>query len=447
MFKKILIANRGEIAVRIIRACKEWGIATVAVHSDVDRDSMHVRLADESVCIGSRQPQNSYLNISSIMSAVDLTGAEAIHPGYGFLSESAQFAEIVESNKFIFIGPPSKVLKKMGDKIKAKTAMKGFGVPCIPGYDGVLSDDPAKVLKSAEKVGFPIMLKAIHGGGGRGMMIVNHPKDLANSMNITKSEAENAFGNGDLYFERYFDKPRHIEIQVLCDNHGNAIHLGERDCSLQRRNQKVIEETTAVNIPREAISKIGKICTEACKKLGYTGAGTFEFLYQDGSFSFIEMNTRIQVEHPVSEFLTGIDLISEQILVASNEKLKLTQEDVTFKGHSIECRINAEDPVTFMPSPGHISLFHPPGGPGVRVDSHIYSGYDVPPNYDSLIAKIVTHAEDRKTAIKKMLFALDETVIEGIKTNIALHKRLLMSDFFVKGDFTINTLNHFIKKN
>ena len=291
------------------------------------------------------------------------------------------------------------------------------------------------------------MLKAIHGGGGRGMMIVNHPKDLANAMNITKSEAENAFGNGDLYFERYFDKPRHIEIQVLCDNHGNAIHLGERDCSLQRRNQKVIEETTAVNIPRAAISKIGKICTDACKQLGYTGAGTFEFLYQDGSFSFIEMNTRIQVEHPVSEFLTGIDLISEQILVASNEKLKLTQEDVTFKGHSIECRINAEDPVTFMPSPGHISLFHAPGGPGVRVDSHIYSGYDVPPNYDSLIAKIVTHAEDRTTAIRKMLFALDETVIEGIKTNIALHKRLLTSDFFVNGNFTINTLNQFINKN
>ena len=447
MIQKVLIANRGEIALRILRACKKLGVKTVAVHSTVDRQLPHVKMADESVCIGSADPKKSYLNIPSIISAAELTNADAIHPGYGFLSESAQFAEIVESNKFIFIGPPSKVLKKMGDKIKAKTAMKGFGVPCIPGYDGILSDDPAKVIKSAEKIGFPIMLKAIHGGGGRGMMIVNHPKDLANAMNITKSEAENAFGNGDLYFERYFDKPRHIEIQVLCDNHGNAIHLGERDCSLQRRNQKVIEETTAVNIPRAAISKIGKICTDACKQLGYTGAGTFEFLYQDGSFSFIEMNTRIQVEHPVSEFLTGIDLISEQILVASNEKLKLTQEDVTFKGHSIECRINAEDPVTFMPSPGHISLFHAPGGPGVRVDSHIYSGYDVPPNYDSLIAKIVTHAEDRATAIRKMLFALDETVIEGIKTNIALHKRLLTSDFFVNGNFTINTLNQFINKN
>jgi len=291
------------------------------------------------------------------------------------------------------------------------------------------------------------MLKAIHGGGGRGMMIVNQAKDFAKAMNITKTEAENAFGNGDLYFEKYFDKPRHIEIQVLCDNHGNAIHLGERDCSLQRRNQKVIEETSAVNISREAISKIGDICTKACKKLGYTGAGTFEFLYQDGSFSFIEMNTRIQVEHPVSEFVTGIDLISEQILVASNRKITLTQKDVVFKGHSIECRINAEDPDNFMPSPGHISVFHPPGGPGVRVDSHIYSGYDVPPSYDSLIAKIVTHAEDRSTAIKKMLFALDETVIQGIKTNIPLHKSLLTSDFFVNGDFTINTLNQFIKKN
>ncbi|MBT3697662.1 MAG: acetyl-CoA carboxylase biotin carboxylase subunit [Gammaproteobacteria bacterium] len=447
MIQKVLIANRGEIALRILRACKKLGIKTVAVHSTVDRQLPHVKMADESVCIGSADPKKSYLNIPSIISAAELTNADAIHPGYGFLSESAQFAEIVESNKFIFIGPPSKVLKKMGDKIKAKTAMKDFGVPCIPGFDGVLSDNPSKVMKFAKEIGFPIMLKAIHGGGGRGMMIVNDPKELPNAMNITKSEAENAFGNGDLYFERYFDKPRHIEIQVLCDNHGNAIHLGERDCSLQRRNQKVIEETTAVNVPREEINKIGKICTEACKKLGYTGAGTFEFLYQDGSFSFIEMNTRIQVEHPVSEFLTGIDLISEQILVASGEKLKLTQKDVTFRGHSIECRINAEDPETFMPSPGHISLFHAPGGPGVRVDSHIYSGYDVPPNYDSLIAKIVTHAEDRTTAIEKMLFALDETVIEGIKTNIALHKRLLMSDFFVKGDFTINTLNHFIKKN
>ncbi len=447
MIQKILIANRGEIALRILRACKKLGIKTVAVHSTVDRQLPHVKMADESVCIGSADPKKSYLNIPSIISAAELTNADAIHPGYGFLSESATFAEIVESNKFIFIGPPSKVLKKMGNKIKAKNAMKKFGVPCIPGYDGILPDDIKENIKKAKEIGFPIMLKAIHGGGGRGMMIVNSAKDLDEAINITKSEAENAFGNGDLYFEKYFDKPRHIEIQVLCDNFGNAIHLGERDCSLQRRNQKVIEETTAVNIPRESINKIGKICTDACKKLGYTGAGTFEFLYQDGEFSFIEMNTRIQVEHPVTELLTGIDLISQQILVASNKKLEILQKDISFNGHSIECRINAENPETFLPSPGNITFFHPPGGPGVRIDSHIYSGYDVPPNYGSLLAKIVVHAEDRGTAIKKMLFALDETVIEGIQTNISLHKKLLTSEFFVNGEFTINTLNEFIKKN
>ena len=447
MIQKILIANRGEIALRILRACHKLGIKTVAVHSTVDRQLPHVKMADESVCIGSPDPKKSYLNIPSIISAAELTNADAIHPGYGFLSESAIFAEIVESNKFIFIGPPSKVLKKMGNKIKAKNAMKKFGVPCIPGYDGILPDDIKENIKKAKEIGFPIILKAIHGGGGRGMMIVNSAKDLDEAINITKSEAENAFGNGDLYFEKYFDKPRHIEIQVLCDNFGNAIHLGERDCSLQRRNQKVIEETTAVNIPRESISKIGKICTDACKKLGYTGAGTFEFLYQDGEFSFIEMNTRIQVEHPVTELLTGIDLISQQIFVASNEKLKISQKDIFFNGHSIECRINAENPETFLPSPGNITFFHPPGGPGVRIDSHIYSGYDVPPNYDSLLAKIIVHAEDRRTAIKKMLFAINETVIEGIQTNISLHKKLLTSEFFVNGEFTINTLNEFIKKN
>ncbi len=446
MIKKVLIANRGEIALRVLRSCKKLGIKTVAIHSTVDRQLPHVKMADESVCIGSANPNKSYLNIPSIISAAELTNADAIHPGYGFLSESSVFAEIVESNKFIFIGPSSKVLKKMGDKIKAKKTMKDFGVPCIPGYDGILPEDVKSNIKEAEKIGFPIMLKAIHGGGGRGMMVVHSAHEFANAMNITKTEAQNAFGNGDLYFEKFFDKPRHIEIQVLCDNYGNAIHLGERDCSLQRRNQKVIEETTAINIPREEISKIGDVCAEACKKLGYSGAGTFEFLYQDGQFSFIEMNTRIQVEHPVTEFLTGIDLISQQILVAGNEKLKISQKDITYKGHAIECRINAEDPETFIPSPGRINLFHPPGGLGVRIDSHIYSGYDVPPNYDSLIAKIITHAEDRETAIKKMLFALDETVIEGIKTNIPLHKKLLKSDFFINGDFTINTLNAFIKK-
>ena len=333
----------------------------------------------------------------------------------------------------------------MGDKIKAKKTMKDFGVPCIPGYDGVLPDDVKSNIKEAKKIGFPIMLKAIHGGGGRGMMIVQSEDEFANAMKITKTEAENAFGNGDLYFEKFFDKPRHIEIQVMCDNYGNAIHLGERDCSLQRRNQKVIEETTAINISREKINDIGTICTDACKQLGYRGAGTFEFLYQDGQFSFIEMNTRIQVEHPVTELLTGIDLISEQIKVASGEKLNLIQKDIEFRGHAIECRINAEDPNNFMPSPGLIRVFHPPGGPGIRTDSHIYSGYTVPPNYDSMIAKIIAYGEDRTSAIKKMLFALDETVIEGIKTNIKLHKRLLKSDFFTTGDFTINTLNAFIK--
>jgi len=446
MIQKVLIANRGEIALRILRACKKLGIKTVAVHSTADRQLAHVKMADESVCIGAPDPKKSYLNIPSIISAAELTNADAIHPGYGFLSESATFAEIVETNKFIFIGPTSNVLKKMGDKIKAKKAMKDFGVPCIPGYDGNLPDDIEFNISKAKEIGFPIMLKAIHGGGGRGMMIVNKAEDLENAINITKSESQNAFGNGDLYFERYFDKPRHIEIQVLCDNFGNAVHLGERDCSLQRRNQKVIEETTAVNIPRESIDKIGKICTDACKKLGYTGAGTFEFLYQDGSFSFIEMNTRIQVEHPISECLTGIDLIAEQIHVASNEKLTITQDDIQLKGHAIECRINAEDPETFIPSPGKIAVFHAPGGPGIRIDTHIYSGYEVPPYYDSLLAKIVTHAENRTMAIKKMLFALDELVVTGIKTNIDLHKKLLTSDFFINGDFTINTLTEYINK-
>ena len=446
MINKILIANRGEIALRILRSCKKLGIKTVAVHSTVDRQLPHVKMADESVCIGKADPNKSYLNIPSIISAAELTNADAIHPGYGFLSESATFAEIVETNKFIFIGPPSKVLKKMGDKIKAKKAMKDFGVPCIPGYDGVLPDDIKLNIKEAKKIGFPIMLKAIHGGGGRGMMIVQSEEEFADAMKITKTEAMNSFGNGDLYFEKFFDKPRHIEIQVMCDNHGNAIHLGERDCSLQRRNQKVIEETTAVNIPRERISEIGKICTDACKQLGYRGAGTFEFLYQDEQFSFIEMNTRIQVEHPVTEFLTGIDLITEQIHVAAGEKLQYSQEDIKFNGHAIECRINAEDPETFLPSPGLIKVFHPPGGPGIRTDSHIYSGYTVPPNYDSMIAKVISYAEDRTTAIRKMLFALDETVVEGIKTNIKLHKKLLKSEFFRNGDFTINTLNAFIKE-
>ena len=444
MINKILIANRGEIALRILRSCKKLDIKTVAVHSTIDRQLPHVRLADESVCVGPAEAKKSYLNIPSIISAAELTNADAIHPGYGFLSESATFAEIVETSKFIFIGPSSKVIKKMSNKIKAKTIMKNFGVPCIPGCDDILSDDINQTAKEIEKIGYPIMLKATQGGGGRGMRIVRHKKDLAESIAITTTESLNAFGNGDLYFERYFDAPRHIEIQVLCDNFGNVIHLGERDCSLQRRNQKIIEETNAVNIPRESIEKIGKICTEACKKLGYTGVGTFEFLYQDDKFYFIEMNTRIQVEHPVTELITGVDLISEQILAASNEKLTLSQKDIKFKGHAIECRINAEDPKTFIPSPGKIKVFHAPGGPGVRIDSHIYAGYEVPPSYDSLLAKIIVLGYNRNVAIKKMLQALNETVVEGVKTNISLHKELLTSDFFTKGNFTINTLSDYI---
>ena len=444
MIKKILIANRGEIALRVLRSCKKLGIRTVAVHSTIDRQLPHVRLADESVCIGPAEPKKSYLNIPSIISAAELTNADAIHPGYGFLSESSAFAEIVETNKFIFIGPSSSVLKRMGNKIKAKIIMKKFGVPCIPGCDEALSDDFVLTSKKVEEIGYPIMLKAIHGGGGRGMRIVTQKKNLSESIKITKTESQNAFGSGDLYFEKYFDKPRHIEIQVLCDNFGNAIHLGERDCSLQRRNQKIIEESNAINIPRESINQIGDICTKACKSLGYVGVGTFEFLYQDDKFYFIEMNTRIQVEHPVTELITGVDLISEQILSASNEKLTLSQKDIKFKGHAIECRINAEDPKTFMPSPGKITVFHAPGGPGVRIDSHIYAGYEVPPSYDSLLAKIIVLGYNRNVAIKKMIHALNETVVEGVKTNINLHKGLLTSDFFTKGNFTINTLSDYI---
>ena len=444
MIKKILIANRGEIALRVLRSCKKLGIRTVAVHSTIDRQLPHVRLADESVCIGPAEPKRSYLNIPSIISAAELTNADAIHPGYGFLSESSAFAEIVETNKFIFIGPSSSVLKRMGNKIKAKITMKKFGVPCIPGCDEALSDDFVLTCKRVEEIGYPIMLKAIHGGGGRGMRIVTQKKNLSESIKITRTESQNAFGSGDLYFEKYFDKPRHIEIQVLCDNFGNAIHLGERDCSLQRRNQKIIEESNAINIPRESINQIGDICTKACKSLGYVGVGTFEFLYQDDKFYFIEMNTRIQVEHPVTELITGVDLISEQILSASNEKLTLSQKDIKFKGHAIECRINAEDPKTFMPSPGKITVFHAPGGPGVRIDSHIYAGYEVPPSYDSLLAKIIVLGYNRNVAIKKMIHALNETVVEGVKTNINLHKGLLTSDFFTKGNFTINTLSDYI---
>ena len=448
MISKVLIANRGEIALRVMRACKKLGIKTVAVHSTADRQLAHVKLADESVCFGGPNPKESYLNMPSIISAAELTNSDAIHPGYGFLSESEMFAEIIETNKFKFIGPTSNVLNKMGDKIKAKKAMKDFGVPCIPGYDGVLPEQPNKeMLKRIDEIGYPIMLKAIHGGGGRGMMIVEKKSDLANSMNLVRTEAKNAFGNGDLYFEKYYDNPRHIEIQIMSDEHGNAVHFGERDCSMQRRNQKIIEETQACGITREEIDKIGAICSEACIKLGYTGAGTFEFLYQDGQFSFIEMNTRIQVEHPVTELVTNTDLIAEQINVASGERLSMKQEDISLKGHAIECRINAEDPKTFIPSPGKIDVFHAPGGPGVRIDTHVYSGYSVPPFYDSLLAKLITYDKTRELAIEKMYQALSETVVQGVKTNIELHKKLLRTDFFTSGKYSINTLTEYIKNN
>ena len=448
MISKVLIANRGEIALRVLRACKKLGIKTVAIHSTADRQLAHVKLADESVCIGGPNPKESYLNMPSIISAAELTNADAIHPGYGFLSESEMFAEIIETNKFKFIGPTSKVLNKMGDKIKAKKAMKDFGVPCIPGYDGVLPEQPDKaMMKKIDEIGFPIMLKAIHGGGGRGMMIVEKKSDLANSMNLVRTEAKNAFGNGDLYFEKYFDNPRHIEIQIMSDEHGNAVHFGERDCSMQRRNQKIIEETQACGIEREKINDIGAICADACVKLGYTGAGTFEFLYQDGQFSFIEMNTRIQVEHPVTELVTNTDLITEQIRVASGERLSMKQSEITLSGHAVECRINAEDPKTFIPSPGKIEMFHAPGGPGVRIDTHVYSGYSVPPFYDSLLAKLITYDKTRDLAIQKMRQALSETVVQGVKTNIDLHKKLLNTDFFTSGVYSINTLTEYIKNN
>ena len=447
MISKVLIANRGEIALRVMRACKKLGIKTVAVHSTADRQLAHVKLADESVCIGGPNPKESYLNMPSIISAAELTNSDAIHPGYGFLSESEMFAEIIETNKFKFIGPTSKVLNKMGDKIKAKKAMKDFGVPCIPGYDGVLPEQPNKeMLKKIDEIGYPIMLKAIHGGGGRGMMIVEKKSDLANSMNLVRTEAKNAFGNGDLYFEKYYDNPRHIEIQIMSDEHGNALHFGERDCSMQRRNQKIIEETQACGITREEIDKIGAICSEACIKLGYTGAGTFEFLYQDGQFSFIEMNTRIQVEHPVTELVTNTDLIAEQINIASGERLSMKQEDISLKGHAIECRINAEDPKTFIPSPGKIEVFHAPGGPGVRIDTHVYSGYVIPPNYDSMIAKLITTAQTREGAIHKMKRALEEFIIEGVKTTIPFHLKLMSDPNYVSGNYTTKFMDDFVLK-
>ena len=437
---KIVIANRGEIALRVLRACQAMGIKTVAVHSTVDRNLKHVAMADESVCIGPAASAESYLNIPAIIAATEVTDAVAVHPGYGFLAENADFAERVEQSGFIFIGPRPETIRLMGDKVSAINAMKKAGVPCVPGSDGPLSQELEEVAETARQIGYPVIIKAAAGGGGRGMRVVHTEAHLANALQMTRQEAQAAFGDPTVYMEKFLENPRHIEIQVLADQHGNAVHLGERDCSTQRRHQKVIEEAPAPGISHKERERIGKICVDACKRINYRGAGTFEFLYNDGQFYFIEMNTRIQVEHPVTERITGVDLVREQILVAAGEKLRYRQDDIQFRGHAIECRINAEDPDSFMPSPGTIDGFHAPGGPGIRIDSHIYDGYRVPPNYDSLIAKIIAHGQDRASAVARMRVALDETVLNGIKTNIPLHRWLLSDAGFLRGAFNIHYL-------
>ncbi|MTI14141.1 acetyl-CoA carboxylase biotin carboxylase subunit [Sansalvadorimonas verongulae] len=440
MLEKVLIANRGEIALRILRACKEMGIKTVAVHSKADENLMHVRLADETVCIGPNSAADSYLNIPAIISAAEVTDAQAIHPGYGFLAENADFAEQVERSGFTFIGPSADVIRLMGDKVSAIKAMKKAGVPTVPGSDGPLTDDHERTLKIARQIGYPVIIKAAGGGGGRGMRAVHREQGLLNAISVTRTEAGAAFNNDVVYLEKFLETPRHVEVQVLSDGQGNAIHLGDRDCSLQRRHQKVIEEAPAPGIPEEARQRIFKACTDACIEIGYRGAGTFEFLYQGGEFYFIEMNTRVQVEHPVSEEISGFDIIKEQLRIANGETLSVTQDDIKFNGHAIECRINAEDPKTFMPSPGKLTQLHMPGGNGVRVDSHLYHGYTVPPFYDSMIAKLITWGPDRETALIRMRNALDELVIEGIRTNTPLHQELVRDTSFMEGGVNIHYL-------
>ena len=440
MIDKIVIANRGEIALRVLRACQELGIKTVAVHSEADRDLKHVLLADETVCIGPAPSSESYLNIPAIISAAEITDASAIHPGYGFLSENADFSERVEQSGFIFIGPRAETIRLMGDKVSAIAAMKAAGVPCVPGSDGPLNNDDATNLRLAKKIGYPIIIKASGGGGGRGMREVHSEAHLLNAIALTRSEAKAAFANDIVYMEKFLEDPRHIEFQVLADEHGNAIHLGERDCSMQRRHQKVLEEAPAPGITDEMRNRMGKTCADACVRIGYRGAGTFEFLFQDGEFYFIEMNTRIQVEHPVTERITNTDLVAEQIRIASGEKLSLKQEDVIFRGHAIECRINAEDAKTFMPSPGTITHYHAPGGAGIRMDSHVYSGYRVPPNYDSLIGKLIVYGNTRDSAIARMKTALNEIGIEGIRTNVALQQDIIDDPHFQKGGTNIHYL-------
>jgi acetyl-CoA carboxylase biotin carboxylase subunit len=440
MFEKILIANRGEIALRVQRACRELGIKTVAVHSEADREAKYVQLADESVCIGPAPSGQSYLNIPAVISAAEVTDAEAIHPGYGFLSENADFAERVEQSGFVFIGPRAETIRLMGDKVSAKEAMRKAGVPCVPGSEGALGDDPEEILREAKRIGYPVIIKAAGGGGGRGMRVVHTEAALLASVNMTKAEAQGAFGNPMVYMEKFLEQPRHIEIQVLSDQHGNAVYLGERDCSMQRRHQKVLEEAPAPGISTRLRDKIGARCADACRRINYRGAGTFEFLYENDEFYFIEMNTRVQVEHPVTEMITGIDIVQEQIRIAAGEKLSFRQRDIEFKGHAIECRINAEDPYTFVPSPGRITTFHMPGGPGVRVDTHAYQNYMVPPHYDSMIGKLITHGATREQAIAKMRIALSEMAVEGIKTNVALHRDLLADAAFHQGGTSIHYL-------
>ncbi|MSR14903.1 MAG: acetyl-CoA carboxylase biotin carboxylase subunit [Gammaproteobacteria bacterium] len=440
MFDKIVIANRGEIALRILRACRELGVKTVAVHSTVDRDLKHVRLADESVCIGPPQPALSYLNIPAVISAAEVTDAVAIHPGYGFLSENADFAERVEQSGFVFIGPKSETIRLMGDKVSAITAMKAAGIPCVPGSGKSLSDEMTDNIRLAREIGYPIIIKAAGGGGGRGMRVVHAEAALKNAIQVTKSEALAAFQNDSVYMEKFLEHPRHIEFQILADNHGNCVHLGERDCSMQRRHQKVIEESPAPGLDQRTRERLGQRCVEACLAIGYRGAGTFEFLYENGEFYFIEMNTRVQVEHPVTEMVTGIDIVKEQLLIAFGEKLSIKQDDVIMRGHAVECRVNAEDPKTFRPSPGKVRTFHVPGGPGVRIDSHLYDGYVVPPYYDSLVAKLITHAPDRTTALARMSHALTEMVVEGIETNISLHRELVHDAAFMAGGTDIHYL-------